>query len=79
MRIYMRKCFDFFWLTATSRGACGINNIDGSTTYSDLTNSMTIWRRSCGRGMVLADDFLFSVDNTSSLAGNRESMCRRSA
>lgn len=49
------------------------NNIDGSTTYSKFNKYDYLAQDAAGEWYWL-DDFLFSVDNTSSLAGNRESM-----
>ena len=49
------------------------NNIDGSTTYSEFNKYDDLAQDAAGEWYWL-DDFLFSVDNTSSLAGNRESM-----
>ena len=49
------------------------NNIDGSTTYSEFNKYDYLAQDAAGEWYWL-DDFLFSVDNTSSLAGNRESM-----
>lgn len=49
------------------------NNIDGSTTYSEFNKYDYLAQDVAGEWYWL-DDFLFSVDNTSSLAGNRESM-----
>lgn len=49
------------------------NNIDGSTTYSEFNKYDYLTQDAAGEWYWL-DDFLFSVDNTSSLAGNRESM-----
>lgn len=49
------------------------NNIDGSTTYTEFNKYDYLAQDAAGEWYWL-DDFLFSVDNTSSLAGNRESM-----
>lgn len=49
------------------------NNVDGTTTYSEFNKFDYLAKDAAGEWYWL-DDFLFSVDNTSSLAGNREAM-----
>lgn len=49
------------------------NNVDGSVTYTEFNKFDYLAKDAAGEWYWL-DDFLFSVDNTSSLAGNRESM-----
>ena len=48
-------------------------NVDGTTTYSEFNKYDYLAKDAAGEWYWL-DDFLFSVDNTSSLAGNREAM-----
>lgn len=48
-------------------------NVDGTTTYSEFNKYDYLAQDAAGEWYWL-DDFLFSVDNTSSLAGNREAM-----
>ena len=48
-------------------------NVDGSTTYTEFSKYDYLAKDAAGEYYWL-DDFLFSVDNTSSLAGNREAM-----
>ena len=49
------------------------NNVDGSVTYTEFNKFDYLAKDAAGEWYWL-DDFLFSVDNTSSLAGNREAM-----
>ena len=49
------------------------SNVDGTTTYSEFNKYDYLAQDAAGEWYWL-DDFLFSVDNTSSLAGNREAM-----
>lgn len=48
-------------------------NVDGSTTYSEFNKYDYLAQDAAGE-WYWNDDFLFSVDNSSSLAGNREAM-----
>ncbi len=48
-------------------------NVDGSTSYSEF-NKYDYLAQDDAREWYWIDDFLFSVDNSSSLAGNREAM-----
>lgn len=48
-------------------------NVDGSTDYSEFNKYDYLAQDAAGEWYWI-DDFLFSVDNTSSLAGNREAM-----
>ena len=48
-------------------------NVDGSTTYSEFNKYDYLAQDAAGEWYWM-DDFLFSVDNTSAMAGNREAM-----
>mgnify|MGYP003307197036 CR=1 FL=1 len=48
-------------------------NVDGSTTYSEFNKYDYLAQDAAGEWYWI-DDFLFSVDNSSALAGNREAM-----
>ena len=68
-----RVMFKFLLAYADEPRPVRHSNVDGSTTYSEFNKFDYLAKDAAGEWYWL-DDFLFSVDNTSSLAGNREAM-----
>ena len=65
--------FQFLLAYSDEPRAVRHKNIDGSTTYSEFNKYDFLAQDAAGE-WYWVDDFLFSTDNSSSLAGNREAM-----
>jgi len=68
-----RVMFKFLLAYSDEPRAVRHKNVDGSTDYSEFNKYDFLAQDAAGEWYWL-DDFLFSVDNTSSLVGNREAM-----
>ncbi len=68
-----RVMFQFLLAYSDEPRAVRHKNIDGSTTYSEF-NKYDFLKQDAAGEWYWCDDFLFGVDNASSLAGNREAM-----